>query len=241
MFREELLFRNLLEKADIRVNGDRPFDIRVNHPDFYRRVLAKGSIGLGESYMDGWWDCEQLDEFINQVIRADLPSQIKGNLSLFWHVLRAKLFNLQSRGRAFNVGKHHYDIGNDLYEAMLDKRMNYTCAYWKDAENLDQAQENKLDLICRKIGLEPGMTVLELGCGFGGFAGYAAEKYGAEVTGVTVSRKQVEWANEHYSHLPVDIQLQDYRNVSGPFDRVISIGVMEHVGHKNYRTYMETV
>ena len=235
---EESLFRNLMEKADIRINGGRPFDMQVNNPGLYRRVLAKGSLGLGESYMDGWWDCEQLDEFI---IRAELESQIKGNLSNLWHVLRAKLFNLQSRRRAYQIGTHHYDIGNDLYEAMLDKRMNYTCAYWKNADTLDQAQEHKLDLVCRKIGLEPGMKVLELGCGFGAFAGYAAEKYGVEVTGVTVSQKQVEWADEHYSHLPVDIQLEDYRNVSGQFDRVISIGVMEHVGHKNYRIYMETV
>lgn len=235
------LVQNLLEKADITVNGDRPFDIQVNNTDLYRRILAQGSMGLGESYMDGWWDCEQLDEFINRVLRADLPSQLKGNLALIWHVLHARLFNLQSRRRAFQIGEGHYDIGNDLYEAMLDKRMNYTCAYWKDADNLDQAQENKLDLVCRKIGLEPGMTVLELGCGFGCFAAYAAEHYDVQVTGVTVSRKQVEWANAHYSHLPVDIRLEDYRNVTGTFDRVISIGVMEHVGPKNYRTYMKTV
>jgi len=124
---------------------------------------------------------------------------------------------------------------------MLDKRMNYTCGYWKDADNLDAAQEAKLELVCRKIGLEPGMKVLELGCGFGAFAGYAAEKYGVSVTGVTVSKMQVEYGNERYKDLPVELKLMDYRNVEGKFDRVISIGIMEHVGYKNYETYMKVV
>ena len=237
----EKIVRDLLGSAGITVNGDAPYDIKVNNSKLYPRVLSRGSLGLGESYMDGWWDCEQLDEFINRILRADLPSQIKSNAKLMWHLLRARLFNLQSTKRAYQVGQRHYDIGNDLYEAMLDSRMNYTCAYWRGAKNLDEAQENKLDLVCKKIGLQAGMTVLELGCGFGAFAGYAAEKYGARVTGVTVSKKQVEWANAKYKHLPVDIRLEDYRNVSGQYDRVISIGVMEHVGYKNYRTYMEVV
>lgn len=237
----EKIIRDLLATADITVNGDRPFDVHVHNPKFYQRVLGQGSLGLGESYMDDWWECEQLDEFINRVLRADLPSHIKENIKIVLHVLYAKLFNLQKTSRAFQVGEHHYDIGNDLYEAMLDSRMNYTCAYWKNAKNLDEAQTNKLELVCQKIGLKPDMTVLELGCGFGAFAGYAAEKYGVTVTGVTVSKKQVEWANEKYKDLPVDIRLQDYRTVSGLYDRVISISIMEHVGYKNYRTYMNVV
>ncbi|RQW04099.1 cyclopropane fatty acyl phospholipid synthase [candidate division KSB1 bacterium] len=237
----EKVFRDLVQTAGITVNGNASYDIQVRNSHFYQRVLAQGSLELGESYMDGWWDCEQLDEFINRVLRADLPSHIKSNLSLLWHVLHARLFNLQSKKRAFQVGERHYDIGNDLYEAMLDSRMNYTCAYWRGAKNLDQAQENKLELVCKKIGLQSGMTVLELGCGFGAFAGYAAQKYGAHVTGVTVSKKQVEWATAKYKNLPVDIRLQDYRSVRGQYDRVISIGIMEHVGYKNYRTYMQVV
>ena len=237
----EKIVRDLVATADITINGSQPYDIHVKNPHFYRRVLSQGSMGLGESYMHGWWECEQLDEFINRVLRADVPSQIKGDAKLMWHVLRARIFNLQSPHRAYQVGERHYDIGNDLYEAMLDSRMNYTCAYWRDAKNLDQAQVNKLDLVCQKIGLKAGMTVLELGCGFGSFAGYAAEKYGVHVTGVTVSKKQVEWATKKYADLPVDIRLQDYRNVNGQFDRVISIGVMEHVGYKNYPSYMHVV
>lgn len=237
----EPLVRELLELAGITVNGDQPFDIQINNPQLYWRLLRDGSIGLGESYMDGWWECHRLDQFIARVLNADLPERIKTNWRLGLHVLQARLFNLQSRRRAYQVGHQHYDIGNELYEAMLDKRMNYTCAYWKQANTLDAAQDAKLELVCQKIGLKPGMTVLELGCGFGAFAGYAAKRYDARVTGVTVSEKQVEWAREHYKHLPVDIRLEDYRNVTGRYDRVISIGILEHVGYKNYRTYMEVV
>ena len=139
------------------------------------------------------------------------------------------------------MGIKHYDLGNDLYQAMLDKRMVYTCGYWKNASNLDDAQEAKLDLVCRKIGAHQGMRILELGCGWGSFARYAAEKYGAEVTGVTVSREQVALGSELCKGLPVELRLQDYRDVSGVYDAVVSIGVMEHVGYKNYSTYMEVV
>jgi cyclopropane-fatty-acyl-phospholipid synthase len=147
--------------------------------------------------------------------------------------------NMQSSARAYQVGEYHYDLGNDLYEAMLDKRMNYTCGYWRRAKTLDDAQEAKLDLVCKKIGVQPGMRILELGCGWGSFAQYAAEKYGAHVLGVTVSKEQVKLGMERCKGLPVELRLQDYREVTGEYDAVISIGIMEHVGYKNYRTYME--
>ncbi len=235
----ECVIRELLSMADIEVGGDRPWDIQVHDSRFYDRVLRGKDLGLGESYMDGWWDCEALDRMIARIFWADLPSKISGNWRLALHALRAKLFNLQSKRRAFEVGEHHYDLGNDLYEAMLDTRMNYTCAYWRDADDLDAAQEAKLDLVCRKIGLEPGMRVLELGCGWGSFAKYAAETYEAHVVGVTVSKEQVALGQARCEGLPVEIKLQDYRDVSGTYDAVISIGIMEHVGYKNYRTYME--
>jgi cyclopropane-fatty-acyl-phospholipid synthase len=231
----------LFSLAGITVNGNQPYDIQVKNNKFYGRILSEQILGLGESYMDGWWDCEALDEMINKLIKARVEEQVKGNWRLKWHVLRSKVFNLQNPGRAYQVAHQHYDIGNDLYQSMLDKRLNYTCAYWKQAKNLDQAQENKLELVCKKIELEPGMTVLELGCGFGSFAKYAAEKYGARVTGINVSEKQLELAREKCKGLPVDFILDDYRKATGSFDRVISIGIMEHVGFKNYRTYMEVV
>lgn len=237
----ETVLRNLLDTGGITINGSNPYDIQVNNPKFYKRVLAESALGLGESYMDGWWDCEAIDQLIDRILRADLEYAIKGDLKIVLFLLKTKLFNLQNKKHAFEVGQKHYDISNKLYSAMLDKRMNYTCGYWRDADNLDDAQEAKLDLVCRKIGLKPGMTVLELGCGFGSFAGYAAEKYGVSVTGVTVSKKQADYGNERYKNLPVELKLMDYRDVEGQYDRVISIGIMEHIGYKNYETYMKVV
>lgn len=235
------IVQKLFEIAGITCNGNKPYDVVVHNENFYDRVLKEKALGLGESYMDKWWDCHALDEFFNKILRAHLADQVKGNWKQTWHLMKSRIFNLQLGRRAFQVGKQHYDIGNDLYRAMLDKRMVYTCAYWKNTDNLDDAQEAKLDLVCRKINLKPEMKVLDLGCGFGSFAKFAAEKYGASVTGVTVSQKQCELGREMCRGLPVDIRLEDYRNVSGKFDRVISIGILEHIGHKNYRTYMEKV
>ena len=239
--RSESIIRSLLDTAGITVDGDRPWDIHVHNREFYGRVLRDGVLGLGETYMDVWWDCPAPDQFFDRVLRASLDEKVPKNLRMMWPVLRSTIFNLQKRSRAYRVGEQHYDLGNDLFKAMLDKRMVYTCGYWKDASTLDEAQEAKLDLVCRKLRLEPGMSVLELGCGFGSFAGYAAAKYGVNVTGVTVSKRQVELGNEMCKGLPVELRLMDYRSVEGLYDRVISIGIMEHVGYKNYRTYMEVV
>jgi cyclopropane-fatty-acyl-phospholipid synthase len=237
----ETILRGLLDLAEVEINGKNPWDIQVNNPHFYERILRESSLGLGESYVDGWWDCEAIDEMINRVLLANLDVKVRGNWKIAVHILRSKLLNLQSPAKAYEVGQHHYDLGNELYCAMLDRRLNYTCAYWKNAKTLDEAQEAKLDLVCRKIGLQPGMKVLELGCGWGSFAKYAAEKYGAHVLGVTVSKEQVAMGMEMCKGLPVELRLQDYREVQGTYDAVISIGIMEHVGYKNYHTYMEVV
>jgi cyclopropane-fatty-acyl-phospholipid synthase len=236
----EITIRGLLELADIEINGSNPRDIQVNDKQFYQRVLSGGSLGMGESYMDGLWDCEALDELIYQLLRADLEHSISP-LKLLIPVVWAKLVNLQSPGRAFRIGEHHYDIGNELYKLMLDQRMVYTCGYWKDADNLEAAQVAKLDLICRKIGLKPGMRVLDLGCGWGSFAGFAAERYGVKVVGVTVSKEQIEYGQQRYKDLDVDLRFQDYRDVNEQFDRIVSIGILEHVGPKNYKTFMKVV
>ncbi|MEN6408173.1 MAG: cyclopropane fatty acyl phospholipid synthase [Anaerolineaceae bacterium] len=237
----EGILRALLEPTDIQINGSRPWDIVIRDPRFYDRLLRDATLGLGESYMDGWWDCEAIDQLVDRALRANLEMKISTRWNLMIPMLRARLFNLQSTERAYQVGQRHYDLGNDLYRAMLDKRLNYTCAYWKRASTLDEAQEAKLDLVCRKIGVQPGMRILELGCGWGSFARYAAEKYGAQVLGVTVSKEQVALGMQLCRGLPVELRLQDYREVQGVYDAVISIGIMEHVGAKNYRTYMNVV
>jgi len=232
-------FVKLLEPADIRLNGDRPWDIRVYNPKLYKRVLRHGSIGFGEAYMEGWWDCDRLDEMFTRLLGAGISQNVSGvmRMKMALGALNYRLFNFQSIKRAFHVGEHHYDIGNDLYRRMLDPLMNYSCGYWAEADTLEDAQIAKLDLACRKLKLEPGMKLLDIGCGWGAMALHAARHYGVEVTGVTVSREQKKWADELTKDLPVDIELMDYRSLTGHFDRIVSIGMFEHVGVKNYRTY----
>ncbi|MCK7545773.1 cyclopropane fatty acyl phospholipid synthase [Marinobacter bryozoorum] len=228
----------LLAQAGIEVGGDRPWDMQVNSPDVAERIFTEGSLGLGESYMEGAWEVQALDEFIHRVLRAKLHREVRPTRVLL-HYLKARLFNRQTVSRAKEVGKQHYDLGNDFYRAMLDPRMTYTCGYWRDATTLTQAQEAKLDLVCRKLQLEPGMRVLDIGCGWGSFMAYAAEHYGVECVGLTISREQADLARQMYPDLPLDFRLQDYRDVDETFDRLVSIGMFEHVGNKNYRTYME--
>jgi len=237
------LLGELLAKADVTIGGDRPWDVIVHDERLYSRILREGTLGLGEAYVEGWWDSPALDQMLHKVALARLDAALRENWVLIVHALKARLFNLQAVTRAFEVGQKHYDLGNDLYEAMLDPLMVYTCAYYDGTpgQTLAEAQRAKLDLVCRKLALEPGMKVLELGCGWGGFARHAAEKYGVHVTGYTVSKEQVAWAKQRANGLPIDFRLEDYRNATGTYDRVVSIGLMEHVGPKNYRGYMELV
>jgi cyclopropane-fatty-acyl-phospholipid synthase len=239
--RAQDLCRDLLANAGVTVNGTNPWDPQIHDERVWSRVLRDGTLGAGEAYEEGWWDVAALDQFIDKVMRVRLGEVLRENWMVVAHSIRAKIFNLQSITRSFDNGQQHYDIGNDLYEAMLGGRLLYTCAYWPGAKTLDEAQDAKLDLVCRKVGLKPGMRVLDLGCGWAGFSSFAAERYGCTVTGYTVAKEQVKWAKDHYSHLPIDIRLDDYRNATGTYDAVVSIGLMEHVGAKNYRGYMEHV
>ena len=240
------LIKKLLAEADIKINGSRPWDIQVYNEDLYNRIIKEGSLGLGESYMDAWWDADKLDQFFYHLLKANLDEKVKGDWSIMIFILFNFLFNRQRKSRAFIIGQHHYDLGNDLYQAMLDPRMVYTCGYWHlplggEATSLAEAQENKLDLVCRKLNLQAGQSVLDIGGGWGSFAKYAAQKYGAKVTVLTVSTKQVELGKKMCAGLPVDFLLQDYRDVEGKFDHVVSLGMVEHVGYRNYRTYMKVV
>ena len=232
------LVERLLADSDIRIGGDRPWDVRIHDDRLYRRVLATGTLGLGEAYVDGWWDCDALDQMIDRAQRADVAGALRSPMNVA-RVAEAKLRNQQTRRRSFEVGERHYDIGNDLYERMLDPRMVYSCAYWRSADDLAAAQEAKLELVARKLRLEPGMRVLDIGCGWGGAAQYMAEHHGCEVVGITVSAEQAALARERCADLPVEILVQDYRELDERFDRVYSIGMFEHVGVKNYPTYMD--
>ncbi len=231
--------QELLSRADIELNGDRPWDVQVHDPRLLRRVFARGSLGLGEAFMDGWWDAKELDGFFERVMRAGLDYSLSNRLPAVFTTLRNGLYNVQRGARAFKIGKAHYDIGNALYQRMLDNRMVYSCGYWQDAKDLDTAQEQKLDLICRKLQLEPGMRLLDIGCGWGSLVQYAAETHDIDAVGLTVSQEQARLARSRCHGLPVEIRYQDYRDLEDEtFDRVVSVGMFEHVGHKNYSDYM---
>lgn len=234
------MITSMLAVADIRIGGDRPWDIQVHNPDLYRRVLREGTLGVGESYMEGWWDCDQLDVMFCRAIRAHLEDKIHNNVPVFMIVAAQTLFNLQSVARATMVAEQHYDTDNAMFARMLGPTMNYSCGYWKDAATLDEAQTNKMELICRKLDLREGMTVLDIGCGWGGLSLYMAEHYGVKVTAVTVSSEQFAYAREHDAEGKVNWVLEDYRSVQGRFDRIVSVGMFEHVGRKNYAVFMDT-
>ncbi|MHB1084844.1 MAG: cyclopropane fatty acyl phospholipid synthase [Thiobacillus sp.] len=237
------VIRKLVAEAGIRINGDAPWDIQVFDERLYQHVLAKGSLGFGEAYMDGMWECEHLDQFFHRMLSSKVEAKIDNwsRLRLLGEILRHNLFNLQSSQRAFQVGEQHYDICNDVFEAMLDPTMSYSCAYWHDAAGLRDAQLKKLDMICRKLELQRGERLLEIGCGWGGLARFAAENYGVEVVGITVSKEQQKLASERCAGLPVSIELMDYRDLTDTFDKIVSVGMFEHVGQKNYTTYFDKV
>lgn len=232
----------ILGLADIRINGSRPWDIQVHTPELYNQLLCNGSLALGEAYMAGWWDAPALDQFFFRILRSGLEQKLKKSRAAILCGIKATLSNCQNKKKAFEVGKKHYDVGNDLFESMLDKHMTYSCAYWQNGtRDLTAAQEAKLDLICRKVELEPGMRVLDIGCGWGSFVRYAARNYGVEAVGLTISTEQAKLARTRCAGLPIDIRLQDYRDLTDQFDAIVSVGMFEHVGYKNYRQYMQVV
>ena len=241
---------NLLEPAGIKINGNNPWDIKILNQDIFNRVISQGSLGLGETYMDGWWDCENLDQFFYKLLLAKIPDKIGLSLPIILGVISAKIFNLQSKDRAFQIAEKHYNLDNKLFSAMLGKTMAYSCGYWAKSKSLDSAQNAKFDLICQKLNLKKGATsakgygepkqkILDIGCGWGSFAKYAAENYGVSVVGVTVSKEQAEFAQKLCKNLPVEIRFQDYRELNEKFDHVVSVGMFEHVGAKNYKTFFE--
>jgi len=243
------LVADLLAHADIKIGGSRPWDITVRDPRFYKRALAGGAIGLGESFMDGWWDVPALDQAIARMLSTDLRGKIKlspamlvdaaaehlPNLPYVWPGLRPFLSRFQTFKAAAET---HYEVGNGFYRAMLGRQMLYSCTYWADAKTLDESEDAKLAMSCSKLQLAPGQRLLDIGCGWGGFAKYVAENFGVSVTGITISEQQRALAIERCRGLPVEIRVQDYREVEGRFDRIASFGMFEHVGRQNFDAYM---
>ena len=227
---------------DVRLDGSRPCDIKLNDDRALSSTMSRGSLGLGEAYMDGWWDCEAPDQLFDRILSGRIHRKVRLNANFVVQVVKARLLNMQSRRKSLEVAEVHYNLGNDFYEAMLDPWMQYTCGYWQGgAKTLEEAQEAKLDLVCRKLDLKPGERVLELGCGWGGFARFAASRYGVEVVAYNISVEQVAWAREKCAGLPVDIRLSDYRDATGEFDKAVSIGMCEHVGWRNLKPFCKLV
>lgn len=240
MANAQAFLKELLAPADIQINGNRPWDMQLYDANFIPGVLAQGNLALGEAYMANEWECEQLDVFFCRLLAHQVHEHVKPS-RLLWHHLKSRFLNLQNQRRAWQVGQHHYDLGNNLYRAMLDSRMVYTCGYWEHSHDLEQAQQDKLELVCQKLKLQPGMRVLDIGCGWGSFMKYAAEHYQVECVGVTISKAQVELGQQLCAGLPIEFRLQDYRDINEPFDAIVSLGMFEHVGQRNYRAYMQTV
>ena len=228
----------LLARAEVQLDGAMPWDLQIHDPRVFARLLAQGSLGLGETYMDGDWDAASLDQLLTRLLAARLDQQVLG-WGDRWAALRAWLINAQAGRRAFVVGERHYDLGNDLYRIMLGQRLVYSCGYWRNAGDLDAAQEAKLDLVCRKLQLTPGQRVLDIGCGWGEALKFAAERYGVSGIGLTISCEQAAYARELCRGLPIEIRLQDYRAFDEPVDRIFSIGMFEHVGVRNYRRFFD--
>ncbi|SNS19163.1 cyclopropane-fatty-acyl-phospholipid synthase [Humidesulfovibrio mexicanus] len=241
MSESKSFFTGLLASAGVTVDGPNPWDIHVHDERLYPSVLARRNLALGEAYTAGWWDCERIDEFIQRVLASGAAMRVKGGLRLACSLLPAYVLNLQSPARAQVVARRHYDLGNELFTAFLDPYLQYSCAYFKDTADLAEAQQRKLRLICAKLGLRQGERLLDIGCGWGGLAKFAAEQFGVSVVGVNISARQIAYAREFCAGLPVEIRACDYRELDEPFDKIVSVGMFEHVGGRNYKTFMDVV
>ena len=235
-------FEELVAGAGIEINGRRPFDLRVVNDAFYERVLSRGAIGIVEAYVDGYWESDRLDELAAKLLSSGINFHLGSALTRRLHGFGARLLRNGKRRRALQVRKR-FDLKNDLYQAMLGRSMVYSCAHWKDSTHLDAAQEAKLKRVAEKVALRPGMRVLDIGCGWGGFAKYAVENYGVSAVGITVVKEQYELGRVLCAGLPIDLRLQDYRDLDDdrPFDAVVGIEVLEHVGYKNHRAFMSKI
>lgn len=245
MSKYKQIVQTLAAQAGITLNGAAPYDIQVHNEDAYERIVSQGSLGLGESYMDGWWSCAQLDEFFYRLLKADIWQKLDLTWRQILEVGRARLLNMQTLKRAEQVAKVHYNLSTEFFVALLDPRMVYSCGYWKNVETLEQAQEAKLDLICRKLNLTPEDRVLDIGCGWGSFVKFAYERYKCQAVGITISSPQAEYARASCAGMPIEIMKCDYRDLTkeihGQFSKVVSVGMFEHVGPKNYGTFMKVV
>lgn len=230
---------NKLEQAGITVNGEQPWDIQVHDRRWYKRVLLDKNLGMGESYMEGWWDCDRIDEMTHRLLRSGIENEINSDLRYRIHYLPGFILNLQSKARSRMIAERHYDLDYKLFASFLDPYHQYSCGFFDQTDDLDEAQQRKLALIAGKLNLAPEDHLLDIGCGWGGLAQYAAQQHGCDVTAVNISTEQLHVARQRCQGLPVQFQECDYRDIKGQFNKIVSVGMFEHVGRKNYRTFME--
>lgn len=238
----EATVRGTSSPAPVGTTDETPFEA-------IRAIARQGIDVLGDAYLAGSWTTPHLDQTMAALFSEPAPAgaslPLSQRLARHGRVLRylvtAGIYNLQQGAGSLEVAHRHYDLGNDLFEAMLDSSMTYTSGLWRSAKTLEEAQRAKLDALCKKMELQPGMSVLDIGCGWGNFAEYAAREYGVTVTGITISTEQARYARERCSGLPVTILEQDYRHVQGSFDRVVSIEMIEAVGKKNLGVFFDTI
>ncbi len=240
----ERIITGVLEKADVRIGGDRPWDIAVHDKRFFMRAV-RGTMGVGESYMDGDWDAGSLIEFFRRTMGAGLQAHPLLRLNRLAKEIQARFRNLQTRDRSRAVAEEHYDLDHRMYSLFLGPWNQYTCCFFDGTRDLEQAEVCKLEMICDKLEIEAGDRVLDIGCGWGGFAKYAASTRGCKVIGISLSDEQIDYARSYTAGLPVEIHRLDYRDLPssslGPFDKILICGMIEHVGYKNYRQLMQVV
>jgi cyclopropane-fatty-acyl-phospholipid synthase len=237
-----IALQRILRSVGIAINGGNPWDLTVKDPRMFAEIFGRGSLGLGESYVKGWWDCEALDDFFYRLLKSHLDLLGFLNPVGVMRFLRDRFGKTATKKNAFEVGEKHYDLGNEFFRCMLDTRMAYSCAYWCGPDDdLEEAQRRKLDIVCRKLHLKAGERLLDVGCGWGSLAKYAAEHYATTVVGITVSKEQAAYAKETCHGLPVEIRLEDYRDVKGTYDRIASIGMFEHVERKNHDIFFAVI
>lgn len=235
------LITYLFSRADIRVGGSRSWDIEVTDPRFFRTLMKRGSLGLGEAYMDGWWRAEDLEAFFYRCIKSNL---YQASQSLPFHVRRRlldKLNNQQNRNKSVRVARQHYNLGNDLFFEFLGHYKNYSCGYFRDTDDLCQAQLKKMQQICREMAFKSGERVLDVGGGWGEIARHVATNHECQITSINISDEQITHARRHCAGLPVEIKKLDYRDLDKGFDKILVIAMLTHVGPKNYRVFMETL
>lgn len=231
--------------------------IVVHDPRFYRRTVLASTLGLADAYANRDFETPDLETLLTllaaharnareKAFAEDRLPPMQHPLA-WWLQVLCRSTDQQSPRRSKRVGRNHYDLSVSMYERMLGPSMAYSCGYWnEDARNLDEAQFNKYELLCRKLGLKRGMRILEIGCGWGGFAAYAIKKYDVTVVGVSISKRQIAYIQSRHAELceagALDVRFMDYRDIPRDFpeafDAAVSIGMFEHVGPRHYDAYM---